>query len=84
MAYDVVIDESVEGKPVVNEDDEEIGVVTSVRDGTTYVDLDPGPGATETLTSKLGWEDVDADDYPLTEESIERITDEEVHTRREF
>jgi hypothetical protein len=82
MAYDVAIDGSVEGKRVVNEDGEEIGVVTAVRDGTAYVD--PDPGLTEKLTSKLGWADVDEDDYPLPEGSIERITDDEVHIRREI
>lgn len=82
MAYDAVIDESVEGKRVVNEDGEEIGVVTAVRDGTAYVD--PDPGLTEKLTSKLGWADVDEDDYPLPEGSIERITDDEVHIRGEI
>lgn len=82
MAYDVVIDETVEGKRVVNEDGEEIGMVTAVRDGTAYVD--PDPGLTEKLTSKLGWADVDEDDYPLPEGSIERITDDEVHIRGEI
>ena len=82
MAYDVVIDGSVEGKRVVDEDAEEVGVVTSVRDGTAYVD--PAPDATETITSKLGWADVDTEDYALPEGSIERITNEEVHIRREF
>lgn len=82
MAYDVVIDESVEGKRVVNEDGEEIGIVTAVREGTAYVD--PDPGLTEKLSSRMGWEGVDEDDYPLPEASIERITDEEVHVRREF
>lgn len=82
MAYDIVIDESVEGKRVVNEDGDEIGVVTSVREGTAYVD--PDPGMAEKLMSKMGWEDADEDDYPLPESAIERITDEEVQVRREF
>ena len=82
MAYDVIIDESAEGKRVVNEDGEEIGLVTTVRDGTAYVD--PDPGMTEKLMSKLGWDDADAEDYPLPESSIERITDEEIHVRSEF
>lgn len=82
MAYDIVIDESVEGKRVVNEDGEKIGVVTAVRNDTAYVD--PDPGMAESLTSKLGWGDVDEDDYPLPEAAIERITDEEVHVRRDF
>ena len=82
MSYDVIIDESAEGKRVVNDDGDEIGLVTTVRDGTAYVD--PDPGMTEKLMTKLGWHDVDAEDYPLPASSIERITDDEVHVRREF
>jgi len=82
MAYDVIIDESVEGKRVMNEEGEEIGVVTAVRDGTAYVD--PDPGLTEKITATLGWADPDEDDYPLPEDSIERITDDEVHIRSEI
>ena len=82
MAYDVVIDESVEGKRVVNAAGAEVGIVTAVRDGTPYVD--PDPGLTEKLRSRMGWADADVDDYPLPEASIERITDEEVHISREF
>lgn len=82
MAYDIAIDESIEGRRVVNEDGEEIGIVTEVREGTAYVD--PEPGMVESLRSKLGWGDADQDDYPLPEGAIERVTDEEVHVRREF
>ena len=82
MAYDVVIDESVEGKRVVDESGEEVGIVTAVRDGTAYVD--PDPGMTEKLASRMGWADADEDDYLLPEASVERITDEEVHVRSDY
>ena len=79
MATDAHIDESIAGKRVVNEVGEEVGLVTAVRDGTAYVDSDPG--LTEKLTSKLGWAEPGEDDRPLTAGSIERVTDEEVHVR---
>jgi hypothetical protein len=82
MAYHVVIDESAEGKRVVDRDGEEVGTVTAVRDGTAYVD--PDRGAFEKLAGRMGWEDVGRDAYPLPEASIERITNEEVHVREEF
>lgn len=82
MTHDVAIDESAEGKRVMNGDGDEIGVVTLVRDGTAFVD--PDPGLREKLTSKLGWGDRREDDYPLPDGSIERITDEEVHVRRDL
>lgn len=80
MAYDVHIDGSAEGKRVVDGKGDEIGLVTLVRDGTIYVD--PDPGMTEKLASKLGWRAAHGDAYPLPDGSIERITDEEVHVRR--
>ena len=79
MSGNVIVDESVEGMRVLNEQGENVGIVTAVRNGTAYVD--PDPGIAETLMSKLGWSDADADDYPLPEESIERITDDAVHLR---
>ena len=52
------------------------GVGVDVEHGTAYVD--PDPGITETVMSKLGWADRDEDTYPLQEESIETITDDEI------
>lgn len=80
MANDVDTDGSVEGKRVVDGEGHEIGLVIIVRDGTVYVE--PDPGMTEKLASKLEWWAVHGDAYPLPDGSIERITDEEVHVRR--
>ena len=81
MATDARIDETIAGKRVVDEAGEEIGLITAVSDGTAYVD--PDPGLTEKLTSTLGWAEPGEDDHPLAAGSIERITDEEVHVRRD-
>lgn len=59
---------------------EAVGMVKTVRDGTPIVE--PDPGVTDTIKTKLGWDDVDADDYPLPETAIERITDDAIHLRR--
>lgn len=64
-----------EGKKVVYDDDT-IGRVVEVEDGTVYVD--PDPGVTEAVTSKLGWTDADADDVVLHEDSIVDVTDDAV------
>lgn len=64
------------GKSVVNTYGEEIGIVAEVRDGTLYVD--PEPGMTEKISSKLGWGDADDDAYPIEADQIETITDDEV------
>lgn len=79
MVDQVDIDDSLEGNRVVDADGEDIGIVSGVRSGTVYVD--PNPGLAEALMSKLGWEDIDEDDYPLPADSIERITDDELHLK---
>lgn len=71
-----------EGKRVVNDDGDEIGMVTSIRGGTAHVD--PNPGLTDTVKSKLGWGDADEDTYPLPDNSIEEVTDDEVRIRSNF
>lgn len=70
--------EDDEGKTVVNDEGEEVGMVATVEHGTAYVD--PDPGLTDTIKSTLGWGDSDDEDtYPLQEESVASVTDDEVH-----
>lgn len=71
-----------EGKKVMDADGEEIGMVSSVRGGTAYVD--PNPGIGDSLMAKLGWEDVEEDDYPLDESSVDQITEDGIHLRRDM
>lgn len=70
--------ESDEGKKVVR-GDKTVGRVVDVKHGTPYVD--PDPGITDTLKSKLGWADADEDTYPLQDETIEEVTDDEIRIR---
>lgn len=70
------ITEDDEGKRVVDETGEEIGIVSDVEHGTAYVT--PDPGITDTLMAKLGWDDRDEETYPLQEEAIESVTDDEI------
>ena len=71
------IDESMEGYSVVNASGDEIGIVKDVRNGTAYVD--PDPGLTDSIRSKLGWNDPDAKDFPLGNDRIDRIDGDEIH-----
>lgn len=80
MAHNITEDE--EGKKVVNAAGDEVGRVVEVRHGTAYVD--PDPGVTDKLLSKLGWADTDEESYPLQEESIDSITDDEIRIKREL
>lgn len=69
-------DEDV-GKTVVNGDGDDVGIVSAVDHGTAYVD--PEPGITTKITAALGWENIDDDDgYPLQEEAVATVTDDQV------
>ena len=74
-----MLTDSDEGKPVVNRQGEKIGRVTSVEGDSAFVD--PDPGITDTVKSKLGWEDVDADDYRLDSTEIDSVTDDEIRLK---
>lgn len=68
-----------EGKRVVNFQGDKIGVVKQVDDGTAHVD--PDPGITDQIRSKLGWNDADQSDYMLQEDRISTVTDDEIRLK---
>ncbi|WP_418285267.1 PRC-barrel domain containing protein [Halorubrum sp. DTA46] len=76
----VTLTENDEGKNVVNASGDAVGRVTSVEHGTAHVD--PDPGLTDTIRSKLGWGDADEDSYQLDTESIETVSDDEIRLNR--
>ncbi|MFP9192019.1 PRC-barrel domain containing protein [Natronosalvus vescus] len=69
-----------QGKTVVNANGDRIGIVEDVRDGTAYVN--PDPGMADTIKSKLGWGDVSGENYELDDTNVERITDDEIRLER--
>lgn len=69
-----------EGKRVVNENGDEIGVVESVEGDMAHVE--PDPGMTDTIKSKLGWGDADEETYALEADHVEEITDDEIRLAR--
>lgn len=69
-----------EGKTVVDDDGDEVGIVSDVRHGQAYVELDPG--ITDKIKSKLGWGDVDDDTYPIQDEQVDDVTDDEIRIER--
>ena len=69
-----------EGKRVVNSQGDKIGVVTEVRGGSVHVD--PDPGITDSIKSKLGWGDADDDTYQMDDSNVEEITDDEIRLER--
>lgn len=71
-----------EAKPVFDGEDEQIGVVVEVREGTAYVD--PNDGIDADLKSKLGWGPTEQTTYPLRHDAIEEVNDEMIRLRREY
>ena len=71
------------GKTVVAGDGSAVGIVSAVKHGTAYVDSDPG--ITTKLKAALGWEDVDDEDgYPLQEEAVGTVTEDEIRLRSDL
>lgn len=68
-----------EGKRVVGSNGEEIGMVTEIENDTAHVD--PDPGMTDAIRSKLGWEDSDQQDYVLQGDRIGTVTDDEIRLK---
>ena len=68
-----------EGKRVVNASGTEIGMVSTVRNGVAHVE--PDPGITDTIRSKLGWGKADEGDYALDEKQIDTVTDDEIRLK---
>lgn len=71
--------EDDKGKRVVNSNGQEIGMVSEVRHGAAYVD--PDPELTDTIRSKLGWTDVDQEDFSLQSDRIATVTDDEIRLK---
>ncbi|WP_135824827.1 PRC-barrel domain containing protein [Halorussus ruber] len=70
--------EDDEGKSVVVDGDE-VGIVSEVEHGTAYVE--PDPGITDKIKAKLDWGDRDEDTYPLQEQAVDTVTDDEIRLR---
>lgn len=70
------------GKAVVNASGEEVGMVTAVEHGTARVK--PDPGVTDSIKAALGWEGTSDETYPLQEESVNRVTGDEIRLSGEL
>lgn len=77
MSSDISLTESDEGKKVIDSSGENIGQVMEVRNGRAYVD--PDPGITDSIMSKLGWGSGDEETYELEPSNVDRVTEDEIH-----
>lgn len=80
MRDDTTLTEEDEGKTVVNTTGDEVGRVMEVEHGKAHVE--PDPGLTDSIKSKLGWGDHDEDTYQLDADSVETISDDEIRLNR--
>ena len=76
MSDGAILSDSDEGKKVVNASNENIGRVVEVRGSTAHVD--PDPGLTDTVKSKLGWGESDEGTYRLQASHVDTVTDDEI------
>lgn len=72
--------EKDEGKRVVDANGNKVGMISAIKGGTAYVD--PDPSITDKVMSRFGWGDIDDDTYPLQEDQIDTVTDDEIRLRR--
>lgn len=80
MQNDVTLTADDEGKHVVNANGDRIGRVVAVEHGRAHVD--PDPGLTDKIRSKLGWGKKDDENYRLDTDSIDSVTDDEIRLSR--
>lgn len=79
MARTNLTDED-EGKAVVNAAGDKIGMVHQIEGDSAHVN--PDPGITDKISSKLGWGDADTDEtYELQSTRIDTITDDEIRLK---
>ena len=68
-----------QGKVIVDETGQEIGIVADVEGQTAHVD--PEPGLTDRIKARLNWGGQDGEEYPINASVIDEITDDEVIIR---
>jgi sporulation protein YlmC with PRC-barrel domain len=77
MASQTKLNEADEGKRVINNDGDKVGRLVDVESGVGYVD--PDPGVTDTVKSKLGWMDkAETDSFRLDATRVSNITDNKI------
>jgi hypothetical protein len=73
--------EDDQGKSVVM-GGEKVGMIQRVEGGKAYVD--PDPNLTDRVKATLDWGDMDEDTYPLQDDMVDTITDDEVRLRSQM
>jgi hypothetical protein len=69
-----------EGKKVVDQTGERIGIITEIESGKAYVD--PEPVVPQPIKRKLDWEGAETAQQELKNSMVHSITDSKVRIRR--
>lgn len=70
-----------EGKRVVNFNGDKVGVVSGVDGDEAHVA--PDAGLSDSIRSKLGWNDMDEDNYVLSSDRIQTVTNDEIRLKED-
>jgi len=79
MSSRTTLDKSDEGKEIVDSEGDTVGMVAEVEGSIAHVT--PDPGITDKVRTKLGWDTKDQDTFVLESDSIQMVTDDEVHLK---
>ncbi|WP_435346367.1 PRC-barrel domain containing protein [Haloarchaeobius sp. HRN-SO-5] len=79
---DPVFTDDDRGKRVVNADGDKIGMISNVQGDVAHVD--PDPGITDQIRSKLGWDTAGQEEFRLDQSKVNTITEDEVRLKRNF
>ncbi|MFC7077013.1 hypothetical protein [Haloarcula halophila] len=79
-----VLSTNDEGKFLMDNEGEQIGIVTEVDPDEQIAYVEPEPDVTEAIVQGLGFGDADADDIEVPAESVATVTDSEIRVARDL
>lgn len=79
-----VISTSDEGKFLMDNEGEQIGIVTEVDPDAQIAYVEPDPELGEAILQGFGFGDSDGDDIEVPADSIETVTDSELRVARDL
>ncbi|MFC6974223.1 hypothetical protein ACFQL1_05355 [Halomicroarcula sp. GCM10025709] len=79
-----VLSTTDEGKFLMDNEGEQIGIVTEVDPDEQIAYVEPEPDVAEAIVQGLGFGDADADDIEVPAESVATVTDSEIRVPRDL
>ncbi|ELZ70437.1 hypothetical protein C5B91_06465 [Haloferax sp. Atlit-10N] len=79
-----VLSTADEGKFLMDEEAEQIGIVTEVDTDAQIAYVEPDPDIAEAVVQGLGFGDADGDDIEVPAASVETVTDTELRVAKDL